>query len=88
MTIIATGGFSTKNMSIGFFDSISTEIVVMVYVNFSLRFILIFQSVRKASSEVFKNSQVQFFLFFVGIVTFIVMLWLKKHYRKLIIYNH
>ena len=31
MTIIATGGFSTKNMSIGFFDSISTEIVVMVF---------------------------------------------------------
>ena len=24
LTIIATGGFSTKNMSIGFFDSIST----------------------------------------------------------------
>ena len=31
MTIIATGGFSTKNMSIGFFDSISTEIVVMIF---------------------------------------------------------
>ena len=82
MTIIATGGFSTKNMSIGFFDSISTEIVVMVFMLISsLPFILIFQSVRKASSEVFKNSQVQFFLFFVGIVTFIVMLWLKKHYE-------
>ena len=64
MTIIATGGFSTKNMSIGFFDSISTEIVVMVFMLISsLPFILIFQSVRKASSEVFKNSQVQFFFF-------------------------
>ena len=31
MTIIATGGFSTKNMSIGFFDSISTEVVVMIF---------------------------------------------------------
>ena len=31
MTIIATGGFSTKNMSIGFFDSIYIEITTMVF---------------------------------------------------------
>ena len=31
MTIIATGGFSTKNMSIGHFDSIYTEIVTIVF---------------------------------------------------------
>ena len=48
MTIIATGGFSTKNMSIGFFDSISTEIVAMIFMIISsLPFILIFQSVKK-----------------------------------------
>ena len=48
LTIIATGGFSTKNMSIGFFDSVSTEIVTMFFmVLSSLPFILIFQSLRK-----------------------------------------
>ena len=39
MTIIATGGFSTKNMSIGFFDSIYTELVTigfMIFLHFPL----------------------------------------------------
>ena len=82
MTIIATGGFSTKNMSIGFFDSVSTEIVVMVFmVISSLPFILIFQSLRKGSGEIIQNSQVQFFLMFLTIMVVLVMFWLQKHYE-------
>ena len=82
MTIIATGGFSTKNMSIAFFDSISTEIVVMIFmVISSLPFILIFQSVRKANSELFNDSQVQFFLGLNVLIIFLVMVWLKKNYE-------
>ena len=43
MTIVATGGFSTKDMSIGFFDSVYTEIVVMVFmVIASIPFIYIY----------------------------------------------
>ena len=67
MTIIATGGFSTKNMSIGFFDSIHTEIVTMVFMIISsLPFILIFHCLRN-NLLIFENSQVQFlvFLFFI-----------------------
>ena len=79
MTIIATGGFSTKNMSIGFFDSISTEIVVMIFMIISsLPFILIFQSIRKGNGEFFNNSQVQFFLGLNIIVIVLVMVWLQK----------
>ncbi len=82
MTIIATGGFSTKNMSIGFFDSVSTEIVAMIFMIISsLPFILIFQSVRKGTLEILGNSQVQFFLFFTGIIILVVMFWLKKNYE-------
>ena len=45
MTIIATGGFSTKNMSIGFFDSIYIEITTMVFMLISaLPFLLILQT--------------------------------------------
>ena len=62
MTIIATGGFSTKNMSIGFFDSLYTEIVTMIFMIISsLPFILIFHCLRKNILDLFKNSQVQFF---------------------------
>ena len=82
MTIIATGGFSTKNMSIGFFDSISTEIVVMIFMIISsLPFILIFQSLRKGNSEFFNNSQVQFFLALIVLVIIFVMIWLQKNYE-------
>ena len=82
MTIIATGGFSTKNMSIGFFDSVSTEIVVMVFmVISSLPFILIFQSLRKGSGDIIRNSQVKFFLMFLIIIIVLVMFWLQKHYE-------
>ena len=43
MTIIATGGFSTKDMSIGFFDSVYTELVTigfMILSSSSLYFII------------------------------------------------
>ena len=48
MTIVATGGFSTKDMSIGFFDSIYTEMVVMFFmITASLPFIYLFQTMKE-----------------------------------------
>lgn len=82
MTIIATGGFSTKNMSIGFFDSIYTEIVTMVFMIISsLPFILIFHCLRNNLLDLFKNSQVQFFLVFLFFIVWIVTFWLTKYYE-------
>ena len=82
LTIIATGGFSTKNMSIGFFDSVSTEIVTMFFmVLSSLPFILIFQSLRKKSDDIFKDSQAQFFIIFIILITVVIMFWLIKNYE-------
>ncbi len=82
MTIIATGGFSTKNMSIGFFDSVYTELVTIFFMLISsLPFILLFQALKGNIFDLFKNSQVKFFLIFVGLITIIVMFWLKKYYE-------
>ena len=82
MTIVATGGFSTKDMSIGFFDSVNTEIVVMVFmVIASIPFIYIFQTMRGKFSDLLKSSQVQFFLFLIFISTIIVSFWLKRYYE-------
>ncbi len=82
MTIIATGGFSTKDMSIGFFDSISTEIVTIFFMILSsLPFILLFQSLRGKVTDLVKSSQVQFFLALILIVTIIVSFWLKRYYE-------
>ena len=82
MTIIATGGFSTKNMSIGFFDSVATEFVTIIFMIISsLPFILLFQALKGNIMDLVKNSQVQFFIFFVGVITIVVTFWLKKYYE-------
>ncbi len=82
MTIIATGGFSTKDMSIGFFDSVSTEIITIFFMIISsLPFILLFQSIRGKVIDLFKSSQVQFLLILISFVTIIVAFWLKRYYE-------
>ena len=82
MTIVATGGFSTKNMSIGHFDSLKIEITTMCFMIISsLPFLLLFQSLKGKVSDLFKNSQVQFFFFIILILTLIITLWLQKFYE-------
>ncbi len=82
MTIIATGGFSTKDMSIGYFDSIYTEVVTMFFMIIaSLPFIYLFQAMKGKFSDLLKSSQVQFFLLIILISTIIVAFWLKRYYE-------
>jgi len=82
MTIIATGGFSTKDMSIGYFDSIYTEIVTMFFMIIaSLPFIYLFQAMKGKFSDLLKSSQVQFFLLIILISTVIVAFWLRRYYE-------
>ena len=82
MTIIATGGFSTKDMSIGFFDSLYTEIVTIFFMILSsLPFILLFQSMRGKLIDLITSSQVQFFLILIFLVTIFVSFWLKRYYE-------
>ena len=69
-------------MSIGFFDSLYTEIVTMIFMIISsLPFILIFHCLRKNILDLFKNSQVQFFLVFILLIVLIVTSWLTKYYE-------
>ena len=82
MTILATGGFSTKDMSIGFFDSLYTEIVVMIFmVVASIPFIYLFQAMKGKFSDLMNSSQVQFFLLLIFISILIVSFWLKRYYE-------
>ncbi len=82
MTIIATGGFSTRDMSIGFFDSLYTEIITIFFMIISsLPFILLFQTLRGKVMDLIMSSQVRFFLFLIFVVTVIVAFWLKRYYE-------
>ena len=82
MTIVATGGFSTKDMSIGFFDSIYTEMVVMFFmITASLPFIYLFQTMKGKFSDLLKSSQIQFFLLLIFVSTVVITFWLQKYYE-------
>ncbi len=82
MTIIATGGFSTKNMSIGFFDSFYIEITSMSFMLISaLPFLLILQTFKGKLFEIIKNSQVQFFFITVIVLILLTTFWLQKYYE-------
>ena len=82
MTIIATGGFSTKNMSIGYFDSVYIEVVTIFFMLISaLPFLLLFQFSKGKIFELLKNSQVHFFFCVVLSLTFITSIWLQTYYE-------
>ncbi|ODS31832.1 MAG: potassium transporter protein [Candidatus Scalindua rubra] len=62
-TTIATGGFSTKSQSIGAFDSLFIEIVVMVFVFISAcNYVLHYQLVTGRFRKILVNSELRFFV--------------------------
>lgn len=63
MTTVATGGFSTKDGSIGYFNSDAIEIIAVAFMVLgSIPFILFVQAVRGKPWQIWRNSQVQVFL--------------------------
>jgi trk system potassium uptake protein TrkH len=63
MTTIATGGFSTRNASVGAFDSAAIDYIVTVFmIAGSLPFALYLQTAQGKSGALFRDSQVRAFL--------------------------
>ena len=63
MSTVATGGFSTKNASIGAFDSRSIQIIVSVFmVVSSMHFGMIYMSVTKHNLNIFRHPVTKFYL--------------------------
>ena len=63
MTTVATGGFSSKDASIGHFDSVAIEMVAITFMILgSIPFILYVQAVRGQAIALWKDSQVRVFL--------------------------
>lgn len=68
MTTIATGGFSTFDSSFSEFDNVWTEITAIVFMLMGgLPFILYIKALRGNWRALFEDSQVQTFLYIVGI---------------------
>ena len=76
MTTLATGGFSTSDMSIAKYNNINVEFTIGIFMILgSLPFVLYLQAIRENPFVIFRDSQVRFFIFFVITAVLIVTFW-------------
>ncbi len=77
MTTVATGGFSTRDASLGYFDSAALDVVVTVFMLIGcLPFLLFLQAVRGQPLALWRDQQVRWFLAIVAIAVAVMTLWL------------
>ncbi len=75
MSACATGGFSTKNASIGFFNSQLIEVILMVTMFIaSIHFGLIFATVTLKSNNIFRSEVVRVYLAIIVAATLMIAL--------------
>ena len=78
MTTIATGGYSTQNNSIGHYDSLSIEIVIILgMIMASLPFILFVKMYNNDIKSIFLDKQVRGFFLLLLLSIFIIAIWLN-----------
>ncbi len=77
MTTIATGGFSTHDKSMGFFDSARLEYTATFFILLSsLPFMLYLRAIRGNLLAIFRDTQVQWFLSIVGLAILSLIFYL------------
>ncbi len=77
---IATGGFSTKNSSIAWFDSKSIEIVIIIFMVFSgIHFGILFSAACGRVREIWKSSTVRFYLAAMAAGIVLVTFWIHQN---------
>ncbi len=60
---IATGGFSTKNASVAYFDNVAVEVIIMVFMVVSgIHFGLIFNTIRLRKPNIFHSQVVNYYI--------------------------
>ena len=77
MTTISTGGFSTSDLSIGYFDSSGIEMIAVLFMILSsLPFVLYLQVLHGDREPLFKDAQVRgFVMLLTGVV---IIMWLYR----------
>lgn len=80
---IATGGFSTKNLSIAYFDSLSIEIIITVFMLLSAtNLALIYSSFTSRRNNIFKSEVARYYYItvFVAALVVAINLWSMDYY--------
>ena len=69
---VATAGFYTKNLSIGYYNNSTFEIIIIFFMLVSgINFTLIYKSLHGDIKSLFKNSE---FLFYIGVITISIII--------------
>ncbi len=73
---ISTGGFSTKNLSVGYFNNVWIDVICIVFMTIaSIHFGLIFSTFIRNKNNIFRSEVVRFYI--LGIIAMIVCLVLN-----------
>ena len=86
ISTVATGGFSNKNMSIAYYNSLSMEIIIMIYMVISgLHFGLLFATIANRKAGVLKSEVARYYLIsiFIGILLITANLYFTDTYPLL-----
>ncbi|MCH2037099.1 MAG: TrkH family potassium uptake protein [Rickettsiales bacterium] len=77
LTTVSTGGFSTHDLSIGYYNSLRVEVIVAIFMIISsLPFILYIKLLNNSKNMLCIDQQVQFFVILLILSIFTVALWL------------
>lgn len=80
MSVTATGGFSTRNLSIGAYDSVAVDLVTMLFMLLSsIHFGMVYIAIVTKSLKPFRNEIFKFYLWSLIVTSLIVMVSLKVH---------
>lgn len=80
MSVSATGGFSTRNESIGAFDSVPVDIITMVFMFLSsIHFGMTYVAIVTKSLKPFRNDIFKFYVRMLVVASMIVAVSLKAH---------
>ena len=75
MTTVATGGFSTRNASLGAFDSVAVDMTALVFMILgSIPFLLYVQAMQGRDAAILRDAQVRTFLILLTVLVFIAFL--------------
>lgn len=80
---MATGGFSTKNASIGAYNSLTIELIIMVFMVLAgVNFTIYINTWRKGSVSLRNNTELRVYLGTIALATFVITLSLmaQNHY--------
>ena len=80
MSVVATGGFSTRNLSIGAYNSVSVDLITMLFMLLSsIHFGMVFVAIATRSLKPFRNEIFKFYLWSLIVTSVVVAMSLKVH---------